>query len=62
MNGDNGIRICFNEELATTVASRCRCRWRRQQCRESHDRRGLEGVEFIVANTDLQALKMSRAR
>jgi len=23
---------------------------------------GMEGIEFVVANTDLQALRMSRAR
>ena len=34
---------------------------RRWQCRQPHDRAGLEGVEFVVANTDLQALKLSNA-
>ena len=38
-----------------------RRRRRRRQCRQPHGDVGLEGVEFIVANTDLQALQQNAA-
>ena len=39
-----------------------RGRRRRRQRRQPHGGRGLDGVEFIVANTDLQALRTNKAR
>ena len=38
---------------------RGRCRRRRRQRRQQHDQQNLEGVDFIVANTDAQALAQS---
>jgi hypothetical protein len=39
---------------------RLRRRRRRLQRRQQHDHRGLEGVEFIVANTDAQQLAYAK--
>ena len=37
--------------------------WRGEQCRQHHDlAANVEGVEFIVANTDAQALKAQQRR
>ena len=58
---DNGLRICFNEEARNVASIKVICRRRRQQRGQSHDRFRMEHIEFIVANTDLQALRMSRA-
>ena len=45
----------------TPAHHRDRRRRRRHQCRRQHDRGNLQGVEFVVANTDAQQLMHSRA-
>src|ERR1700686_3511581 len=62
MKNDSGIRISFNEEARNDakikvigVGGGGGNAVNRMICA------GVEGVEFVVANTDLQALQMSRA-
>jgi cell division protein FtsZ len=47
-----------HQELGKLTVWRRRSTWRDQQ----HDRSGLEGVDFVVANTDSQALMSSQAQ
>ena len=46
---------------AQAADHRAGCRRRRRQCRQQHDHAKLEGVSFVVANTDAQALPQSKA-
>ena len=62
MNEDNGLRICFNEEARNDA--RIKVIGVGGGGNNAVNRMidsGMEGIEFIVANTDLQALRMSRA-
>jgi cell division protein FtsZ len=62
MNEDNGLRICFNEEARNDA--RIKVIGVGGGGNNAVNRMidsGMEHIEFIVANTDLQALRMSRA-
>jgi cell division protein FtsZ len=62
MNEDNGLRICFNEEAHNDA--RIKVIGVGGGGNNAVNRMidsGMENIEFIVANTDLQALRMSRA-
>jgi cell division protein FtsZ len=62
MNEDNGLRICFNEEARNDA--RIKVIGVGGGGNNAVNRMidsGMENIEFIVANTDLQALRMSRA-
>jgi cell division protein FtsZ len=62
MNEDNGLRICFNEEAHNDA--RIKVIGVGGGGNNAVNRMidsGMEHIEFIVANTDLQALRMSRA-
>lgn len=62
MNNDSGIRISFNDE--TRNDARIKVIGVGGGGNNAVNRMidaGMEGIEFIVANTDLQALRMSRA-
>jgi cell division protein FtsZ len=62
MNEDNGLRICFNEEAHNDA--RIKVIGVGGGGSNAVNRMidsGMEHIEFIVANTDLQALRMSRA-
>ena len=59
---DNGLRICFNEEARNDA--RIKVIGVGGGGNNAVNRMidsGMEHIEFIVANTDLQALRMSRA-
>src|SRR5258708_4730847 len=59
---DNGLRICFNEEARNDA--RIKVIGVGGGGNNAVNRMidsGREGIEFVVANTDLQALRMSRA-
>jgi cell division protein FtsZ len=61
-NEDNGLRICFNEEARNDA--RIKVIGVGGGGNNAVNRMidsGMEHIEFIVANTDLQALRMSRA-
>jgi cell division protein FtsZ len=62
MTEDNGLRICFNEEARNDA--RIKVIGVGGGGNNAVNRMidsGMEHIEFIVANTDLQALRMSRA-
>src|SRR2546425_33426 len=62
MKNDNGIRISFNEE--TRNDAKIKVVGVGGGGNNAVNRMidaGMEGIEFVVANTDLQALRMSRA-
>ncbi len=62
MNEDNGLRICFHEEARNDA--RIKVIGVGGGGNNAVNRMidsGMEHIEFIVANTDLQALRMSRA-
>jgi cell division protein FtsZ len=62
MNEDNGLRICFNEEARNDA--RIKVIGVGGGGNNAVNRMidsGMEHIEFIVANTDLQALRISRA-
>ena len=62
MKNDNGIRISFNEE--TRNDAKIKVIGVGGGGNNAVNRMidaGMEGIEFVVANTDLQALRMSRA-
>jgi cell division protein FtsZ len=62
MSEDNGLRICFNEEARNDA--RIKVIGVGGGGNNAVNRMidsGMEHIEFIVANTDLQALRMSRA-
>src|ERR1700687_1220378 len=62
MSEDNGLRICFNEEARNDA--RIKVIGVGGGGNNAVNRMidsGMERIEFIVANTDLQALRMSRA-
>jgi cell division protein FtsZ len=62
MDEDNGLRICFNEEARNDA--RIKVIGVGGGGNNAVNRMidsGMEHIEFIVANTDLQALRMSRA-
>ena len=62
MTKDNGLRICFNEEARNDA--RIKVIGVGGGGNNAVNRMidsGMEHIEFIVANTDLQALRMSRA-
>jgi cell division protein FtsZ len=62
MNDDQGLRICFNEEARNDA--RIKVIGVGGGGNNAVNRMidaGMEHIEFIVANTDLQALRMSRA-
>jgi cell division protein FtsZ len=62
MKEDNGLRICFNEEARNDA--RIKVIGVGGGGNNAVNRMidsGMEHIEFIVANTDLQALRMSRA-
>jgi len=62
MNEDNGLRICFDEEARNDA--RIKVIGVGGGGNNAVNRMidsGMEHIEFIVANTDLQALRMSRA-
>ena len=62
MNEDNALRICFNEEARNDA--RIKVIGVGGGGNNAVNRMidsGMEHIEFIVANTDLQALRMSRA-
>ncbi len=62
MSDDNGLRICFNEEARNDA--RIKVIGVGGGGNNAVNRMidsGMEHIEFIVANTDLQALRMSRA-
>jgi cell division protein FtsZ len=62
MTDDNGLRICFNEEARNDA--RIKVIGVGGGGNNAVNRMidsGMEHIEFIVANTDLQALRMSRA-
>jgi len=62
MSEDNGLRICFNEEARNDA--RIKVIGIGGGGNNAVNRMidsGMERIEFIVANTDLQALRMSRA-
>ena len=62
MTEDNGLRICFNEEARNDA--RIKVIGVGGGGNNAVNRMidsGMENIEFIVANTDLQALRMSRA-
>jgi len=62
MENDNGLRICFNEEARNDA--RIKVIGVGGGGTNAVNRMidaGMEHIEFIVANTDLQALRMSRA-
>jgi cell division protein FtsZ len=62
MNEDNGLRICFNEEAHNDA--RIKVIGVGGGGSNAVNRMidsGMEHIEFIVANTDLQALRMARA-
>ena len=62
MNEDNGLRISFNEEARNDA--RIKVIGVGGGGNNAVNRMidsGMENIEFIVANTDLQALRMSRA-
>jgi cell division protein FtsZ len=62
MNEDNGLRICFNEDARNDA--RIKVIGVGGGGNNAVNRMidsGMEHIEFIVANTDLQALRMSRA-
>ena len=60
--GSDALRLKLDEDGALGSAHQGgRRRRRRQQCRQPHGAAGLDGVEFIIANTDLQALQLNGA-
>src|SRR2546422_1420828 len=62
MKNDNGIRISFNEE--TRNDAKIKVIGVGGGGNNAVNRMidaGMEGIEFVVANTDLQALRMSHA-
>jgi len=62
MSDDNGLRICFNEEARNDA--RIKVIGVGGGGNNAVNRMidsGMEHIEFVVANTDLQALRMSRA-
>src|SRR6202041_1486163 len=62
MTDDNGLRICFHEEARNDA--RIKVIGVGGGGNNAVNRMidaGMEGIEFVVANTDLQALRMSRA-
>lgn len=62
MTDDNGLRICFHEEARNDA--RIKVIGVGGGGNNAVNRMidsGMEHIEFIVANTDLQALRMSRA-
>ena len=62
MNEDNGLRICFNEEARNDARIKViGVGGRGNNAVNRMIDSGMEHIEFIVANTDLQALRMSRA-
>ena len=63
MNEDNGLRICFNEEARNDAQIKViGVGGGGNNAVNRMIDSGMEDIEFIVANTDLQALRMSRAR
>ena len=58
--GPDGTLAHGKRQLPGSDQGRRRRRWRHQR-RQPHGRRGLNGVEFIAANTDAQALQMCDA-
>ena len=62
MNEDNGLRICFNEEARNDARIKViGIGGGGNNAVNRMIESGMEHIEFIVANTDLQALRMSRA-
>ena len=58
---DNGLRICFNEEARNDARIKVIGVGGGNNAVNRMIDSGMEHIEFIVANTDLQALRMSRA-
>jgi len=62
MTQDNGLRICFNEEAHNDARIKViGVGGGGSNAVNRMIESGMENIEFIVANTDLQALRMSRA-
>src|SRR5271154_3272005 len=62
MTEDNGLRICFNEEARNDARIKgIGVGGGGNNAVNRMIDSGMENIEFIVANTDLQALRMSRA-
>src|SRR6202167_586369 len=62
MTEDNGLRICFNEEARNDARIKViGVGGGGNNAVNRMIESGMEHIEFIVANTDLQALRMSRA-